>query len=59
MLNEKWQKKIMAALRQIEKKYIYIYMHFFLNVKSFFFFGNSPQTGVMVSPAPFLLFFIS
>ena len=39
MLNEKWQKKIMAALRQIEKKkYIYIYMHFFLNVKSFFFF---------------------
>ena len=31
MLNEKWQKKIMAALRQIEKKniYIYIYMHFF------------------------------
>ena len=64
MLNEKWQKKIMAALRQIEKKkniYIYIYIYaFFLNVKSFFFFffGNSPQTGVMVSPAPFLLFFI-
>ena len=30
MLNEKWQKKIMAALRQIEKKkYIYIYIYAF------------------------------
>ena len=61
MLNEKWQKKIMAALRQIEKKkYIYIYICIFFKRKIvFFFFGNSPQTGVMVSPAPFLLFFIS
>ena len=62
MLNEKWQKKIMAALCQIGKKkniYIYIYIYaFFLNVKPFFFFfGNTPQTGVMVSPAHFLLFF--
>ena len=39
MLNEKWQKKIMAALRQIEKKKIYIYIYaFFFKRKIVFFF---------------------